>query len=119
VYYFDTYALIEIVKGNTNYSSFTEKTMITSVVNLSEFYFCLLKELTEKEANESLAKFTFEFLEISPKNAINAAIVRKMLKKRSVSYIDCIGYSVAKENGLKFLTGDPAFKDQENVEFIP
>ena len=38
--------------------------------------------------------------------------------KRRISYSDAIGYIIAKENELKFLTGDKEFKDMDNVEFV-
>ena len=38
--------------------------------------------------------------------------------KRDLSYIDCVGYILAKKRGVKFLTGDEQFKAFENVEFV-
>lgn len=32
--------------------------------------------------------------------------------------VDCIGYVYAKENGLRFVTGDKEFEGMENVEFV-
>ena len=39
-------------------------------------------------------------------------------KKEKLSYIDCLGYEVAKKLKIKFLTGDEGFRDKENVEFV-
>ena len=33
VYFFDTYALIEIIKGNPNYHSYTKEEFITTKLN--------------------------------------------------------------------------------------
>ena len=38
--------------------------------------------------------------------------------KRKPSYIDCIGYMVAKRLNIKFLTGDKDFEDLDNVKFV-
>ena len=38
--------------------------------------------------------------------------------KRELSYIDCLGYILAKKRGFKFLTGDEQFKYFDNVEFV-
>ena len=40
------------------------------------------------------------------------------INRRDVSYVDCLGYTLAKKLGVKFLTGDEQFKDMENVEFV-
>ena len=39
-------------------------------------------------------------------------------KKEKVSYADCIGYALALELGIKFLTGDEKFETKDNVEFV-
>ena len=39
-------------------------------------------------------------------------------KDEKLSYADCIGYAVAAEFGIKFLTGDKKFRSKENVEFV-
>ncbi len=38
--------------------------------------------------------------------------------KTSLSYADALGYHLAKKLGMKFLTGDDAFKHLPNVEFV-
>jgi predicted nucleic acid-binding protein len=45
---------------------------------------------------------------------------RLELRKRKVdlSYADAIGYAVSLRLKLKFLTGDEAFKNLENVAFV-
>jgi len=43
---------------------------------------------------------------------------RALNKKRNLSYVDCIGYIIAKQRNIKFLTGDKEFEYMENVEFV-
>jgi len=117
-YFFDTYAIIEIVKGNQNYENYADLTFVTTTLNLSEFYFYLLSNLDEKRANETLSKFNLSFLEIDENVAKEAAKFRKVNYKRKLSYVDCIGYILAKKMGLKFLTGDDFFENLENVGFV-
>ena len=38
--------------------------------------------------------------------------------KQKISFIDCIGYLIAKKNNAKFLTGDEHFRNKDNVEFV-
>ncbi|MDO8509176.1 MAG: PIN domain-containing protein [Nanoarchaeota archaeon] len=116
-YFFDTYAIIEILKGNKSYQKYAELTFITTTLNLSEFYFYLLSNLNEKKADEVLDKFNFSFLEIDKEVAKEAAKFRKINYKRKLSYVDCVGYILSKKIGFKFLTGDEFFENLENVEF--
>ena len=39
-------------------------------------------------------------------------------KDRGVSITDCVGYIMAREMGIKFLTGDKEFEGLEGVEFV-
>ncbi len=53
------------------------------------------------------------------KNTIEMASRLKLqYKRRNLSMTDCIGYTIAKNLGIKFLTGDKEFQDLENVEFV-
>ncbi len=117
-YFFDTYALVEITKNNENYNKYTSFLIITTTLNLTEFYFHLLSYLNEKKADELLDKFNFSFLEIDKDVAKEAAKFRKFNYKRELSYVDCIGYLLAKNRGFKFLTGDSFFENMKNVEFV-
>ena len=51
-YFFDTYALVEITKNNSNYDKFTSFPIITTTLNLSEYYFYLLSNLNKELANK-------------------------------------------------------------------
>ncbi len=117
-YFFDTYTLAEIIKGNENYKKYAELSITTTTLNLSEFYFFLLSNLSEDKADETLKKFNFSFLEIDEEVAIEAAKFRKKNYKKRLSYVDCIGYMLSKKTGFTFLTGDDFFKNAENAEFV-
>ncbi len=119
MYFFDTYAIIEVVKGNSNYSPYMEETIFTTINNLAEVYYYFLRETNKETADQSIAKLDISFVEITEDNAIEAASFRYKYKNKKMSFIDCIGYIVAINNNLLFLTGDDDFKDGfENVEFV-
>ena len=116
--FFDSYALMEIIKGNENYKKYLKEIPITTKLNLMEVYYYLLRE-----ENEQKAEFYYNFYLSScisiPDNVIKKAMKFKLkFKNRRLSYADCIGYVFALELGLKFLTGDKEFKDLINVEFV-
>jgi uncharacterized protein len=117
-YFLDTYAIYEIIIGNPNYESYLGVASSTSVFNITELYYRLLREFGEEFADEkTIPLFPFVFPTTPP--IIKEAMKFKLKhKKRKLSYADCIGYVLAKENNFKFLTGDKEFKDLANVEFV-
>lgn len=117
-YFFDSYALLEIIKGNENYRFIETSTITTSVMNLSEIYYALLLVYNKETVENILKKFNFEFVEITPKIAKDAAFFRHFNKKSKLSYIDCVGYCLSLENNLVFLTGDKEFENFDNLEFV-
>lgn len=117
-YFFDTYAIIEIIRKNKNYEKYFEAEIITSVLNLGELYYSLLREKGEKEANgwyDKLKQFAL---------TVNSEVIRRAMKfrfdnkDRNLSFNDCVGYKIAEEKKLIFLTGDKEFEDLPNVEFV-
>src|SRR3989344_5213802 len=102
-YFFDTYAIIEIMKGNPNHS---------------ETYFSLLKEMNEIEAKKTISSLNMEFIELDYEIALESSSFRYIHKEKKLSYADCIGYIAARKNDLIFLTGDNGFEKIDNVEFV-
>lgn len=117
-YFFDTYAIIEIVKGSESHRRFREQVILTTTLNLSEAFFILLRETNESVANETVRKLNFGFLDITSEIAIEAAKFRHLHLKLKLSYADCIGYITALKNKIKFVTGDDGFEKLDNVEFV-
>lgn len=118
-FFFDTYALIEIGKNNLNYESYKKDVKIfISMLNLLELTYFLIKENRKDEIDEifsKLAKFTVPY---DKEILIDAALMKYKYKKEKLSFIDCIGYELAKKYNCKFLTGDEKFKTKNNVEFV-
>jgi len=50
VYFFDSYAIIELLKGNPSYKEYRNALCLTTKLNLFEVYYCLLREVGEEEA---------------------------------------------------------------------
>jgi|SRR3989344_569844 len=118
-FFFDTYALYEIIEGNLNYKQYAGKiVMITTRLNLMELHYGLLlkygKDLSDNYYDELLGFAVGINDEIIKK----ANLFRANLKRRDLSYVDCIGYIIAKSKNIKFLTGDKQFSDLDNVEFV-
>jgi predicted nucleic acid-binding protein len=117
-YFLDTYAMIEIAKGNKKFEKFLDNELFTSLFNLYEFYFILLKDFSEPLAKEFFYQFKRRVIQIRDEHIFNAALFRKQNSKKGFSYVDCLGYSMAVDLGIKFLTGDSAFENVDNVDFV-
>lgn len=118
-YFFDTYALYEIIGGNPNYQRFTSKVgIITTKLNLMEFYYGLLKEHNRQEADRYYNLFVEYAVDIDDETIKQAMVFKLLNKNKKLSYVDCLGYILAKKRGVKFLTGDEEFEEMENVEFV-
>jgi len=115
-YFFDTYALFEIVRGNPKYKKYTECNIITTIFNLAEFNYNLKKERSKKETDTLTEKYYPFIVEVNLKDLKNAMDLK--IKDKDPSIPDVIGYIVAKRHNVKFLTGDKGFEKMENVEFV-
>jgi predicted nucleic acid-binding protein len=118
-YYADTYAMIEYTKGNNSFFRyFKECKIITTWLNLMELYYATLLVETEEKANEYYGAFLSKIVSFDHETIKSAAKLRFGHKKKNISYIDAIGYQIALEDNVKFLTGDKAFKGMKNVEYV-
>ncbi|MFH0870627.1 MAG: PIN domain-containing protein [archaeon] len=118
-YFFDTYALYSIVMGYPDYNKYSEQVRIaTSRMNLIELHYCLLRDFGKEVADIKFEHFKRFIIGISDDVIKNANEFRYRNKKKKLSYVDCIGYVLARSRGMKFLTGDNAFKGMDGVEFV-
>jgi len=113
-YFLDTYAMIEIVKGNEDYKKYLNMKFITTKYNLAELHYFILTRFDLKTADLYLKKFSVYVVDFSIEVISKAMIFRKKMRED----IDCLGYLVAITNSAKFLTGDDHFKNLPHVEFI-
>ena len=118
MHFYDTYAFMEMGKGNPAYTPFENQPFITSVMNVGELYVIFLREEGKEAADKWFVTFTAELLEITPEVMMRAVYFRFLNKKKNISLTDAIGYILAIKHMLKFLTGDREFKDLPNVEFV-
>ncbi len=117
-FFFDSYAFFEILNGNKDYEKYKAFKIVTTKLNLFELYLILLRDVDEETAEKNLNKY-YPFITDFDENVIKgAAKLKNQLNNRNISMTDCIGYILAKQLEIKFLTGDKEFKDLENVEFV-
>lgn len=114
-YFLDTYALIEIIEGNEKFKKFLDSEIIICINNLLELDYYLIR--TKNDKRDYYKDFFYPFCEEILLEDIPKANNLK-IKNKKLSYIDCLGYVIAKRLGIKFVTGDMGFKNFDNVLFI-
>ncbi len=117
-YFLDTYAIVEMVKGNQNYIKYLDSDCHTTIMNLYELYFTLLKNFGKEFAEKHFKMLLSLKIELKDEYIPKACDFKLRLHKSNISYVDALGYIIALENGFKFLTGDIAFNGLDNVEFV-
>ena len=120
-FFLDTFAIVEYLAGNKSFAPFFDGgRLATSVLNLAELYFRVLSEHGEDRAEAAYTAFRGFRTEVTESDV--ATGMRLRLRARAagtnLSYADAIGYAMAGRLGLKFLTGDRAFRTMPNVEFV-
>ena len=118
----DTYALIELLKGNPNYEDYSQAYLVATEFNIFELTYALFRDFGRDEAAKvvSLTRGKIEIVPTEDSDYLDASEFRKSANKtgKKLSLIDALGYSCSKKIGIKFLTGDREFIEMENVEYI-
>lgn len=117
-FFCDTYALIEIIRGNKNYQKYLDEELFTSLLNLYELFYNLLKEFDEAKAKEFFYQFFPFVYPLHEEHLFAASRLKLRYKAHDLSYADALGYALAYLEGMRFLTGDKEFKEMENVEYV-
>ncbi|HLC91411.1 MAG TPA: PIN domain-containing protein [Candidatus Nanoarchaeia archaeon] len=117
-FFCDTYAMVEIIKGNRSYQPYLEQELHTNILNLYELFYILLKGYDEITAKEYFYEFASFILPIEDHYLFAAASFKLKFQKKNISYADALGYAMAENKNMRFLTGDKEFKDMDNVEFV-
>jgi len=113
----DTYALVEISKGNPKFAEYANSNFVITDLTLSEFYVVLLREEGEKVADFWFKKLERYSLPVSKETLIEAMKFKYNNRKTNISFFDATGYIFAIKNGYYFATGDKEFENLPNVDF--
>jgi len=116
-YFFDTYAIIELLKHNPAYKTYEDYPLITTILHKIELSWWGLLKYNQEFANILLQSIVHT-QEITNDVIRDAILFRQQFKKRDLSYADAIGYAFARRHDLLFLTGDRQFKNLPGVEYV-
>jgi predicted nucleic acid-binding protein len=120
-YFADSYALIEMLKGNENYRSFESERLITTEFNICEAGFAICRNYPTKASPVLKTVRKMVTLQATREEDYCSGAARRKEASgqgKKLSTIDCVGYSVANRLNIPFLTGDREFADMDNVQFV-
>lgn len=117
-YFIDTYAIIEILKGNPAYSKYKYSKIIITIFNLVELHYKIIRDFNKQLAYKVLSDYSNFVIDVDIETIKEANEFKLLQKKKRISAPDAIGYITSQKYGVKFLTGDKQFKSLKGVEFV-
>lgn len=117
-FFLDAYALIEIALANPAYEPYLLEDLATSAIHRLEAHYHLLRIGGPEIADGTLAAFRPFEVDIVDDDIRQASGFRLGQRARGYSFADALGYTMAQRRGMRFLTGDKAFKGVKGVEFV-
>ena len=83
-----------------------------------ELYYQLLAIYDKKIALEFFRRYGEFIVPVSNDIIIESMDFRREHYKQNISYVDCLGYIIARKMKISFLTGDMQFEGMGNVKFV-
>src|SRR3989338_2505907 len=112
---FDTYALMDIHNGKASVIELLNENAFITELTLTEFFGVLYRKHGEKTALYWYKRLSHLTVCVDVQILFNAMKFKIDNHQKEFSFFDCVGYIYARENGLKFVTGDEEFKGVEGV----
>jgi uncharacterized protein len=116
IFFFDTYAFLEIIAGNAKYKPYVEGLSITSIFNIAELSYVLARNKKVQDAQKYAREYEPFIVPTTANDVVQAMKLRT--KHKGMSIPNAVGYTLADKHRVKFLTGDEDFKNLPNVEFV-
>ena len=121
MYFYDSYAIVEMSRGNPRYLLYRGAEGVTSKLNLLESYYIFLRDWNERLAKacyeghvEGAIDFPGELIPI----AARFRFAQVGATGKRFSYADALGYTYSRSAGFEFLTGAHEFEGMPGVEFV-
>ncbi len=120
-FFLDTYAVLEYLRGNAEYlKRMSGAKLSTSLLNLLELYYIVLREHGGKAADDVYSAYRHYQAETIDEDVRSGMALKLRMRSKGInfSYADALGYAIAERLGIRYLTGDDAFKSLPDVEFV-
>jgi len=121
-FFADSYAIIEILKGNRNYLPYRgSRHLLTTEFNICEVAFAVCRDYpaSAMDVMDRIRK-NIPLTQTTNEDYCSGALLKRspVNKGKNLSTIDCVGYAVSRRLDIPFLTGDREFETIDNVEFV-
>lgn len=117
-YFYDSWAILEYLNTGRLAAYFRSARGVTTWLQVMEVYYALLRDgKPESDAKDLIAALQPHVIDFSFDDVLGAMGVRIQMvrKRRNLSYVDAIGYYVARKRRLLFLTRDPGLRGLPGV----
>ena len=121
VFFYDSYAVLAYVSGEKAYDRyFNEQSGALTKLNLMEIYFRAAKLHGHKAARQIIDRFSKYLIDFEIDDIAGSMKLREelMKKRMDISYVDALGYYLARKMQIPFLTGDRHFRELDGVKFV-
>ena len=117
-YFYDSWAILEYLNTGRLAAYFRSTRGVTTWLQVMEVFYALLRDgKPESEARDLVAALQPHVIDFSFEDVLGAMGVRIQMarQRRNLSYVDAIGYFIARKRRLQFLTRDPGFRGLPGV----
>ena len=118
MYFFDSHALIELLKGTGSFRRYFDEPVITSSLSLGEAYYYFLKTGFGAQFLQLIAGHKIECVSVEKQDVLRAVRFRQANWKKKLSLSDRAGYTISTTRGLTYLTSNRKFDGIPNTEII-
>lgn len=116
-HFLDTYAIIEILNGNPAYEGVLSDGG-TSLYHLYELHVQIARIRDADTADLVFSDLHSIARDVEDRDILEASRFKRSHRKRQYSYADALGYAMARNRGVDFVTGDEEFRGVDGVRFI-
>lgn len=120
--FYDSYAVLAYISGENAFTRyFTEQySGALTKLNLMEIYFRAAKLHGHQSAKQVIDRFSKYLVDFDIDDIAGSMKLREelMKKRMDISYVDALGYYLAKKMQIPFLTGDRHFRELDGVRFV-
>lgn len=115
--FLDTYALVEILAANPTAVPYAEEGR-TGLYNLYELHVVLSRLRGDAGATDVFRGLRSTAVDPTDDDILAASRFKRAYARSKFSYADALGYAMAQNRALPFVTGDEGFRGLPGVEFI-
>jgi predicted nucleic acid-binding protein len=133
-FFYDSYAVLAYISGEKAYAKYFDGANenrlkrsgdaaaggVLTKLNLMEIYFKAAKLHGHEAARQIIERFSKYLIDFDIDDIAGSMKLREelMKKRMNVSYVDALGYYLAKKMQIPFLTGDSYFEGLAGVKFV-